>query len=67
MIAYAMPGLPNTRSRYETADLNMLTSDRELMDLVQVKMIKATVYLSELRPLADHADSVFMLIRANRR
>ena len=67
MVAYAMPGLPNARSRYETADLNMLASDRELTDLVQLKMIKATVYMAELRPMAEHADSVLTLIRANRR
>ncbi len=67
MVAYAMPGLPDARSHYETADLDMLASDSALTDLVQLKMIKATVYLSEIRPMADHTDTVLTLIRANRR
>ena len=61
------PSLSEARSRFPPGNLSVVVNDPGLMGLARVKRARALVYLMALLPLAEHADSVLVLVEANRR
>ena len=65
--AARLAAVSEAMGRYPPANLAALAKDTDLMGLVRWKVYAGRWYLLELRPLAEHADSVLALVQANRR